>query len=126
MARSVPPWVGASDDSPIPPRVKLRVFERAGGSCEACLRKLGPVDRWQADHDIALINGGRNAESNLKCLCEGCHRYKTRRDVALKAKTARIRQFHLGIKAPSRPLLSRNTFRRGPGNARDIWGDLDE
>jgi hypothetical protein len=31
MARSVPEWIATSDDSAIPVRVGLRIFERAAG-----------------------------------------------------------------------------------------------
>ena len=31
MARSVAEWVGATPDTPVPPRVRLRVFERDEG-----------------------------------------------------------------------------------------------
>ncbi|MFC3706319.1 HNH endonuclease [Devosia honganensis] len=98
MARSPALWIGKTDDQAIPPRVRLRVFERAGGRCQCCGRKLGPGDKWQADHVIALINGGAHSEANLQCLCDWCHKAKTREDVAEKAKSARIRQRQAGIR----------------------------
>ena len=63
--RSVEEWIGATPDTAIPPRVRLRVFQRAEGRCEECTRKLMPGDQWQADHVVALVNGGANRESNL-------------------------------------------------------------
>jgi len=103
--RAVDEWIGANDDTPFPPRVRVRVFERAGGKCEVCSRKLGPADKWQVDHIIALINGGANRESNARCICDWCHKAKTRQDVAAKSKTARVRAHHLGIKPKtSRPI----------------------
>lgn len=102
MTRSTPEWVATHDDQAIPPRVRLRLFERAGGRCAHCGRKIGPADKWQADHVIALANGGRHAESNLQPLCPFCHASKTAEDVAFKKKSARIRARHLGIRPPSR------------------------
>lgn len=101
-ARSTEEWIGATPDTAIPPRVRLRVFERAGGRCEECTRKLGPGDAWQADHIVALVNGGENRERNLRCLCSWCHRTKTNDDVAEKAKVAAVRKRHLGIRPPSK------------------------
>lgn len=104
MTRSVPEWIGATPDTPVPPRVRLRVFERHGGKCAVCTRKIGPADKWQADHTVAVINGGPNAEGNLRLLCDWCHKGKTASDVAAKSKTARIRAKHLGLAKPSRPM----------------------
>ena len=36
MSRSVPPWSSENHDAKIPPRVRLRVFEREGGETLAC------------------------------------------------------------------------------------------
>lgn len=102
MTRSVPEWVATHDDQAIPPRVKLRLFERAGGRCAHCSRKIGPADKWQADHVIALVNGGKHSEANLQVLCPFCHTSKTAEDVAFKAKAAKIRARHLGIRPPSK------------------------
>lgn len=106
--RTLPEWVGATPDSAIPPRVRLRVFEAHGGVCALSGRKIGPGDAWQVDHRIALANGGRHAESNLQPVLVGPHREKTRADVGLKAKADRIAKKHRGIwPASKRPLRSR-------------------
>lgn len=100
MARIVDEWIGKNDDTPIPPRVKLRVFERLGGRCHLSGRKIMAGDAWDCDHVKALINGGENRESNLAPALRDKHREKTARDVAEKAKVARIRAKHLGIHKP--------------------------
>lgn len=100
--RTTAEWVGATADTAIPPRVRIRIFERAAGRCEICGRKLGPADRWQADHTVALINGGENRESNLRVACDWCHSEKTKADVAEKATIHRKRAKHIGAK-PKRP-----------------------
>lgn len=96
MTRSVEEWRGRTDDTPAPPRVRLRVYEKAHGRCADCQRKLGPGDKWDLDHIQALANGGANAEGNLQVLCSWCHRKKTRADVAEKAAVARVRKKHTG------------------------------
>lgn len=108
-ARSTEEWRGATPDSTIPPRVRLRLFERSSGRCQSCTRKIAPGDSWQADHVVALVNGGANAESNLQVLCGWCHKAKTAGDVAEKASTARIRAKHLGIKKRSTFACSRDS-----------------
>lgn len=102
MARSVPEWIGKTDDAKVPPRVRLRIFEREGGICHLSKRKIQPGEKWELDHIVALINGGEHRESNLAPALVQPHREKTRQDVAAKAKSARVRSKHLGIrKAPT-------------------------
>ncbi|WP_425087808.1 HNH endonuclease [Stappia sp.] len=93
-ARSVPEWIGKTPDTLAPPRVRLRVFQNAGGCCHACTRKITASDRWDCDHVVALINGGQNRESNLAPICGNCHPTKTAADVAVKSKT-----YHKAAKA---------------------------
>lgn len=98
MARQVEEWIGKTDDTPAPPRVRLRVFERYNGRCHWSGQKIMPGDEWDLDHVVALINGGRNSENNLAPILRGKpHKEKTAADVAEKAKVARLKAKHLGI-----------------------------
>ena len=101
MARTVPEWIGKTQDTKVPPRIRLRIFEREGGKCWISGRKIRPGDLWDLDHKVALINGGEHRESNLFPALRDKHREKTREDVAAKAKTAEVRSKHLGIRPPS-------------------------
>ena len=114
MSRSTPEWIGKTDDTPVPARVRLRLWDKAGGRCQSCNRKIMAGEAWEVDHVKAVINGGENRESNFQVLCSNCHKPKTRADVAEKARTARKRKAHLGIKSKSRPIPgSRNSpFRK--------------
>jgi hypothetical protein len=103
MSRELPEWIGANDDSAIPARVKVRVFERAGGRCLLCTLAIVGKLRPAYDHRIALINGGENREGNLSLLCVPCHAQKTAGDVAEKATVYRKRLSHLGLKPKGRP-----------------------
>lgn len=103
--RTVPEWIGETPDTAIPPRVRLRVWERFNGACAECTRKIRPGESWICDHKKALCNSGENRESNLRLICENCDRtVKTPSDVADKAETYRKRSKHLGIAKPSRPM----------------------
>lgn len=115
--RSVPEWVGKSDDAPVPDRVKDRISSKAEDRCQQCGRKIGGKLRAEFDHLIALAIGGQNRETNLRLLCNECHAVKTKLDVKLKAKSARIRKRHLGFKRPKRKI----PYRRFDGTP--VWPD---
>lgn len=101
MARSVPEWIGATLDTPVPPRVRARVLLRDNGHCRLCTRRLGASEKWICDHIIAIVNGGENRESNLQTICGWCDKnIKTPADVAEKSKVARQRTRHAGIRKP--------------------------
>ena len=107
MPRSVALWIGKTDDTPAPPRVRLRVWDRCEGKCHRCARKIPVGDAWILEHLIALINSGANAEDNLCLTCSWCKPIKDAEDVAEKAKTYAVRAKHLLPRQPSRL--------RGPG-----------
>ena len=108
MSRAVPAWVAANPDQAIPPRVKLRVWERCNGRCALTGRKLRPGDAYEFDHIISLIMGGAHAEANLQLVSRGAHKEKTREDVAIKSKVARVRAKFLGVYPKTKhPLKSR-------------------
>ena len=98
MSRSTKEWIGRTDDTIIPDRVKLRVFLRYDGKCQCdCRRKIISGQPWQCDHKIALVNGGENRESNLVPLLLECHKNKTKADVAEKSHTYKKRKSHYGL-----------------------------
>lgn len=107
MAREVPEWIGKSDDQAIPPRVRLRVFERHGGICHLSGRKIMAGDKWQIDHVKALVNGGEHRESNFAPVLDAPHKAKTAEDVAEKSKVYRIRAKHLGLWPKGQNIQSR-------------------
>lgn len=101
MSRSTPEWIGRNADTAIPDRVKDRIARKADDCCQKCGQAIVGKVRAAFDHVIPLIIGGENRESNLQLLCESpCHKAKTRRDVKIKAKVARVRRQKLGIKKP--------------------------
>lgn len=114
MPRTLPEWIGATDNSPVPPRVKARVLIRYKRKCYLTGTKIRSGTPWDIEHVIALINGGENRESNLAPILRGKpHRDKTKADLAEKSKVARMRLKDLGIypkpirEIPSRPFPTR-------------------
>jgi 5-methylcytosine-specific restriction protein A len=102
MARSVGEWKGKTDDSTIPPRVKLRVAKLADYKCALCGRGAKPGD---TDHREPVIfstpQRPLNIESNLQWLCVPCHKSKTRKDVAEKALAAKRQKRAAGVEGKS-------------------------
>lgn len=98
MSRSLPEWIGTNDDTPIPPRVKLRIFERYNKTCCVCSRPVVGRLLPAYDHIVAIINGGRNIESNIQLLCSACHTAKTATDVAEKSAIYNKRAKRLKLK----------------------------
>ena len=104
MTRKLPEWIGKHDDSPIPPRVRLRVFERYSGICYLSNRKIRPGDSWHLDHIVALVNGGEHRESNLAPVLLESHKAKTSQDVKEKSVIRKKRMKHLGISGKKRKI----------------------
>lgn len=98
--RTVPEWCGKTADTPIPDRVRVRVFLRFNGICQECKTKI-TTKRWVCDHRVAIINGGANREKNLGPIHEACDKkIKTPRDMKIKAKIYRIQKRNLGVTKP--------------------------
>jgi 5-methylcytosine-specific restriction endonuclease McrA len=97
--RKVPEWIGKTDDTQIPPRVRLRIFDRCGGICHQSGRKIQVGEHWQLDHVVALANGGGHCESNLVPVLIEPHKEKTVQDIKEKALVAKKRKSFLGIRA---------------------------
>ena len=109
MARAVPEWVGKDDNTPVPDRVRLRVYDAKGGRCHMCGKKIRAGEKWICEHLIALINWLKtdekphgNRETNLDLTCCNCLPDKNAADVAEKSDVYKTRSKHLGIKTAKR------------------------
>ena len=108
MSRSLPEWIGSSPDAAVPPRVRVRIFDKYDGRCQCgCNRKITTGEAWDAEDEIAIINGGQRRESNLRPFLREHHHAKTKQDVATKSKTYRTQSKHLGLK-PRRSSFATN------------------
>lgn len=112
MTRSVDEWIGQTDDTRAPPRVRARIFDR-DNSCHLCGQPIQVGQKWDLDHVKALINGGENRENNLRPSHRKCHVEKTARDLAEKAKVVAVRKKHLGITAVKQAIPGRG-FPKSP------------
>lgn len=124
MARSVEGWIGKTDDTAIPPRVRVRVFEAKKGKCHACGRPIRAGERWTCEHMIALINWNAtteqphgNREANLDVTCCNCLPEKNAKDQAEKSAVYDIKRKHILPKTEGR----RSGFRKLPPGYRYDW-----
>lgn len=116
MARTPPEWIGKTDNTKVPPRVRLRVFEAAGGICHLSGRKIQTGEAWELEHKKALILGGEHRESNLAPALVAPHKEKTKAEMKVKSKIARTRKKDIGITRPKGKI-------RSPGFARSAKAD---
>lgn len=107
MPRAVKEWWGKTDDTPPPPRVKLRIWNREDGRCYLTGKKIMPGDKFQYEHKIAICNGGANRESNIFLALDGAHKEKSKADVAEKSYNAKRAKSNIGARtAPTRKINS--------------------
>jgi 5-methylcytosine-specific restriction enzyme A len=105
--RSTEEWIGSSPDAKVPPRVRLRIFNRCNGVCYLSKRTIRAGEAWDLEHKIALCNGGEHRESNMAPALVAPHKEKTKADLAEKSKVARVRKKHLGLSKPKRTIPGR-------------------
>ena len=103
MARSVPEWIGKTDDDRVPERVQLRIWRsqqdvNGDTHCGISGDIMRPGDDMQLDHKVALILNGGHRESNLHFVLTRYHRQKTSEEVAIRAGNDVRAKTHAGIK----------------------------
>lgn len=60
-----------------------------GVVCETKATGLRPEVSWEADHEVALEDGGLHDLANLRARCGSCHRWKTGRENRARAMARR-------------------------------------
>lgn len=97
MSRSVPEWIGKTDDAKVPTSVRSRVFLTHGGKCHISGRTIRAGDKWELEHVRPLSMGGEHRESNLAPALADAHREKTAAEATSRAKADRMRAKHFGF-----------------------------
>lgn len=131
MSRSVPEWIGKTDDTPPSQACMRRIVERQARCCAITGRPFTPKDRPQFDHVVPLWLGGKNCESNLQAILNDPHAVKTAAEAKVRAKVYANASKHLGIKRPKQTIPSPPkapkrapkldfTARRNPYNREEI------
>ena len=72
----------------IPAKLRRRVLQRAGNTCEYCRARADfSSDPITVDHIVALSQSGLTTEDNLACACFGCNQHKSAAQTALDPLT---------------------------------------
>lgn len=85
-------------------RTKLQAWDRCGGHCEKCGRKIRPGDGPEYDHLIPAELSGTADLDNCQVLCRWCHAEKTADDAHTIAKGRKVRARHANANTPKRQL----------------------
>jgi hypothetical protein len=98
-----------------PDSVKVARFRYAGGKCEICLKTIVTIAHY--DHyPVPAAIGGPGTFDNCRVLCKTHHEEITRTvDVPAIAKTKRISETRMGLRAPKR-----GGFRKPPPGF-NVW-----
>lgn len=114
MSRTVPEWIGKSDDAMPSIHVRLRIYAKQNGICACgCGRVMNlNRDKVDCDHILALRDGGLNVESNLQLLLAEHHKEKTRAENIARGEERRHKAKAF-TRQPSR--LKGRQFEKSPG-----------
>ena len=126
MARKTKEWHGKTDDTPVPPRVRLRNYNDHKGHCHICGQSITGGQLWETDHVVRLKDGGENREGNLAPAHKSCHAGKSGQENTAQAKTDKVRKKHLGIKKRTgRPLAGTKAsgWRKRMSGKVERWDD---
>lgn len=97
--------VGTTKRRQLSGRRRLQAWEKTGGTCVLCGRRIDGVrERWIVEHIRALELGGVDDIDNMGPAHEDCGREKTRDDHARAAEAKRQKIRHLGAAVVARPL----------------------
>lgn len=97
--------VGTTPRRKLTPHRRLQVWEKTGGVCVLCDRKIDGVrERWIVEHIRALELGGDDDLSNMGPAHEICALDKTRDDHRRAAQAKRQKIRHIGAEVTKRPL----------------------
>ena len=98
--RTVPEWIGRTDDTPCPASVKLRILDSQDNVCAMTGKPFSTADKPEFDHRVPLWLGGENRESNIHAILASIHKPKTAAEAKVRAKVKRIKAKMLGIHKP--------------------------
>ncbi|MCV9909960.1 HNH endonuclease [Brucella sp. HL-2] len=111
--RTVPEWIGKTDNSMPTDNVKDRIRDRQGDKCALTGHRFKPGDKVEYDHVVPLWLGGENRESNLQAVLDTDHKRKTQAEATVRAKITNIRKKHRGIrKEPSMAGSKNSRFKK--------------
>lgn len=90
-------WIGRSPNTPVPPRVQLRVLLRQSRLCAITGLPKGKGQEFQCDHIIRLKDGGENREVNLQMILVDAHKVKSAGERKSGKKVTSLQMKSFGI-----------------------------
>jgi 5-methylcytosine-specific restriction protein A len=103
LPRSIPEWIGRTDDSMPPVSVYDRLWRKQEGRDAITGLPFTSKDKIVRDHIIPLADGGENRESNLQLITLEMHKIKTGEEATARGKERRIHERDRGYqRKPSR------------------------
>lgn len=106
MTRSVPEWIGRTDDAMPTKAVFDRLWAKQDGKDAITGKPFTPADgKPHRDHIIPLADGGENRESNLQLIAVKTHRLKTAREAMARAEQRQTMRAHRGYALGKAPTL---------------------
>lgn len=102
--RSVPEWIGKTDDAQPPDRVRQRILLAHDRKCWATGKPIHPGTPWEAHHAKEIWEGGENRESNLVPVLVDAHKALSALARKRKAKSDRIIRKAYGIRKSRNPM----------------------
>lgn len=102
--------VPATPRASMTPRMRQEAYDDADGMCAWCGTKIAPGEAYDVDHNIPLWMGGAENRANRRPLhatpAKPCHKAKTRKDAADRAKVKRIHEREEGSRRPRQAIAS--------------------
>ena len=93
--------VGNTPRSKMTEKRRVKVWEKTGGVCVVCGRKIdGTKDKWIAEHIIPLAQGGGDNMQNLGPAHHACAKEKTKADNSNTAEAKRRKADDIGAHIP--------------------------
>ncbi|MFJ6322313.1 MULTISPECIES: HNH endonuclease [unclassified Rhizobium] len=89
MTRSVPEWIGRTDDSMPTDACKRRILDRQNWRCAITGVEFRDGVKAEFDHIRPLWLDGENREDNLQAITEAAHKAKTQTEATVRAKVNR-------------------------------------
>lgn len=110
--------VGTTKRRSMTPTRRLRIFEAHKGICVTCKLPIKAGDKWFIEHIRALELGGEDTDENCgPAHTITCKAVKDAEDHSRAAKAKRVKQRHLGIKAPKAKIASPGFHKRDKPHA---------